>query len=411
MKLKSKNRTQQLQQILPELKNELSRILDFWSTKAVDLEFGGFVGQVNSSGEVIPKATKGVVLNTRILWTFSAAFHKTGQKIYLKMADRAYDYLLTHFWDKGNSGLFWGCDYLGNPVNTRKQAYAQSFGIYAFSEYYLATANEESLEYAISLFDLLEDRFRDPEFEFEGYLEALSSDWQDLEDMRLSTKDANSPKSMNTHLHIMEAYTNLYRAWPDEWLKERVRVLVELFQERIIDAKTGHFNLFFDLDWAVQSNLVSYGHDIEGAWLLHEAALETKDPDVIDSVQKSALRLVDITLEEGTDTDGSVWYEKDGDHIDKDRHWWGQAEALVGLMDAWETKQEDRYAQSLLNVWEYIKINLADTKNGEWFWSIHDSGTPNLKEDKAGFWKCPYHNSRALLELISRISKHTKLDD
>lgn len=404
MELQSKNRTQQLQRILPELKNELSRILDFWSTKAVDLEFGGFFGQVDSAGEVVPKASKGVVLNTRLLWTFSAAYRNTKKQLYRAMADRACDYLLSYFWDKDNGGLYWECDYQGKPVNTRKQAYAQGFGIYAFSEYYLATGNEESLEYAISLFDSLEDRFRDSEFE--GYLEALSADWQPMNDMRLSPKDANSPKSMNTHLHLLEPYTNLYRAWPDQHVKERILVLINLFRERIIDAKTGHLNLFFDRNWTVQSDIVSYGHDIEGAWLLHEAALETDEPEVIQSVRKSALKLVDVTLAEGTDTDGSVWYEKEGDHIDKDRHWWGQAEAMVGLMDAWEIESDERYLQSLFKVWAYIKKHLIDTKNGEWFWSVDDEGNPNLRGDKAGFWKCPYHNSRALIELINRIAKH-----
>lgn len=406
MELKSKNRTQQLRLILPELKNELSRILDFWSTKAVDLEFGGFVGQINSAGEIVPKAIKGVVLNTRLLWTFSAAFRNTRVHTYRKMADRAYNYLLDYFWDKENSGLYWECDHLGNPLNTRKQAYAQGFGIYAFSEFYLATGKEESLEYALSLFDLLEDKFKDSQFE--GYLEALSSDFRPMEDMRLSPKDFNAPKSMNTHLHILEPYTNLYKAWSDEHLKARILNLIELFQQRIIDSKTGHFNLFFNMEWMVQSEIVSYGHDIEGAWLLHEAALEINDNNVIQSVQKSALQLVDVTLDEGIGTNGSVWYEQEGGHIDKDRHWWVQAEAMVGLMDAWEISKDDEYIQNLKRVWEYIKSNLLDTKNGEWFWSISDSGVPNLKEDKAGFWKCPYHNSRALLEMIARISKLTK---
>jgi mannobiose 2-epimerase len=403
MELESKNKKQQLLLMLPEFKSELFRILDFCSTKAVDLEFGGFVGQINSAGEIIPGAGKGAVLNTRLLWTFSAAFRNTGVHTYMKMADRAYNYLVHHFWDQENGGLYWECDYLGNPLNTRKQAYAQGFGIYAFSEYYLATGKKKSLEYALSLFGLLEDKFIDSEFE--GYLEALSNDFRPLKDMRLSPKDANSPKSMNTHLHILEPYTNLYKAWPDEQLKKRILVLLSLFQQQIIDRETGHFNLFFDRNWTVQSNIISYGHDIEGAWLLHEAALETKDINVIRSVRESALHLVDVTLAEGTDKDGSVWYEQERDHIDKDRHWWVQAEAMVGLMDAWEISNDDGYIQSLLKTWTYIKENLMDTENGEWFWSVHNNRIPNLKEDKAGFWKCPYHNSRALIELITRISK------
>lgn len=404
MELQSKNRTQQLQRILPELKNELSRILDFWSTKAVDLEFGGFFGQVDSAGEVVSKASKGAVLNTRLLWTFSAAYRNTKKQLYRAMADLSYDYLLSHFWDHENGGLYWECDYRGTPVTTRKQAYAQGFGMYAFSEYYLATRKEESLGYAQKLFELLEEKYRDREFE--GYIEALSANWLPMEDMRLSPKDANSPKSMNTHLHILEPYTNLYRAWSDEQLKERLLVLVKLFQERIIDPETGHFNLFFDRNWAVQSDMVSYGHDIEGAWLLNEAAREIGDEELIRSVRPLALKLVDLTLAEGTDADGSVWYEKEGDHIDKNRHWWVQAEAMVGLMDVWEITRNDRYIQCLAKVWEYIKTNLLDIQNGEWFWSVGNHGNPNLKDDKAGFWKCPYHNSRALIELINRIAKH-----
>ena len=399
----SMNLTQKLQILSSEMQDELSRILEFWSLKAIDLEFGGFVGQINSAGAVVPKATKGAVLNTRLLWTFSAAYRNTKHQLYRTIADRAYNYLLRHFWDFENGGLFWECDYLGKPLNTRKQAYAQGFGVYAFSEYYLATGCEESLDYARELFAILEEKYRDPEFE--GYIEALSANWQPMEDMRLSPKDANSPKSMNTHLHILEPYTNLYRAWPDKQLKERILCLIKLFQEKIINTETGHFNLFFDMDWTVQSSIVSYGHDIEGAWLLHEAALETDEAKVIQSIRQSALKLVEVTLKEGIDTDGSVWYEKEGDHINKDRHWWGQAEAMVGLMDAWEIEKDDRYIQSLVKVWEFIKRNLLDIENGEWFWNIDNEGIPNLKEDKAGFWKCPYHNSRALIELINRTAK------
>ncbi|PTN10130.1 mannobiose 2-epimerase [Mangrovibacterium marinum] len=385
------------------MQDELSRILDFWSSQAVDHEYGGFVGQIDSAGQTFPKATKGAVLNTRLLWTFSAAYRSTSNTLYRSMADRAFNYLITHFWDQENGGLFWACDYQGNPLNTRKQAYAQGFGIYAFSEYFLATGNEESLVYAQKLFVLLEEKFRDPQFD--GYLEALTADWQPLDDMRLSPKDANSPKSMNTHLHILEPYTNLYRAWPNAQLKERIGLLVKLFQQRIIDPLTGHFNLFFNLDWTVQSNIVSYGHDIEGAWLLHEAALVIKDTKLIDSVRQSALRLVEVTLDEGLAADGSVWYEKEGAHTDKDRHWWVQAEAMVGLMDVWEIEKNDHYIHHLIAIWEFIKLNLVDRKNGEWFWSVDEQGNPKLNEDKAGFWKCPYHNSRALIELTNRIAK------
>ncbi|MFV0377826.1 MAG: AGE family epimerase/isomerase [Mangrovibacterium sp.] len=388
--------------LVAEMQEELLRILEFWSTKAVDEEFGGFVGQIDGMGSVVPNATKGAVLNARILWTFSAAFRQTGNERYRLMADRAYRFLNTCFWDKTNGGLFWETDYSGHPTNTRKQAYAQGFGLYAYAEYYRAGGSTESLNYAQKLFNLLEEKFLDTKNG--GYIEALSADWQPLDDMRLSAKDANSPKSMNTHLHLLEPYTNLYRAWPNERLKSRILDLIDIFQTRIIDPKTGHFNLFFDWDWTVQSTIVSYGHDIEGAWLLHEAALETGNKAVIDRVRQTAIRLVDTTLNEGLAADGTLRYEREGAHVDTDRHWWPQAEAMVGLMDAWEIIPNDNYLQRLQTIWAFVKNKLVDHEKGEWFWSVDAQGNPNLLNDKAGFWKCPYHNSRALMELITRLS-------
>lgn len=396
-----------LKAIAGEMQDELSRILDFWSTRAVDDTFGGFAGRIDGTGALVAHARKGAVLNARILWTFSAAFRQTGNPQYRLMADRAYRFLNTFFRDPINGGLYWETDYTGQPVNTRKQAYAQGFGLYAYSEYYRATGNPESLAEAQKLFGLIEEKFW--ETRYGGYLEALSADWQPLDDMRLSTKDANSPKSMNTHLHILEPYTNLYRVWPDERLKNRILDLIAIFQNRIIDAETGHFNLFFDLDWTVQSTMISYGHDIEGAWLLHEAALETGNRAVIDSVRQSALRLVGITLREGLAPDGTLCYEREASHLDANRHWWPQAEAMVGLMDAWEITPDDHYLRALQTIWSFIKTKLVDRENGEWFWSVDPNGIPNRTDDKAGFWKCPYHNSRALIEIINRTAKSTHL--
>lgn len=386
-----------------EMKSELMRILQFWG-QAVDDEFGGFAGQISNSGQVNRNASKGAVLNTRILWTFSAAYRFSGDESYLKLAKRSYDYLLAHFWDKDHGGLIWETDYSGVPLDTKKQAYAQGFGIYAFSEYFLACENAESLEYAKELYFILEEHFKDREFG--GYIEALSADWSPLKDMRLSLKDANCPKSMNTHLHILEPYTNLYRAWLEEKLKQNILDLIQIFRSRIIDSATGHFNLFFDMDWSVKSTEISFGHDIEGAWLLHEAALVCHEPELIPSVKKTALGLVNLTIQNGTDHDGAILYEQNGSHIDTDKHWWPQAEALVGLMDAWEIDKNDYYLSQLSKIWRFIQDKLIDKNKGEWFWRIDRKGHPYWGDDKAGFWKCPYHNSRALIEVINRIEKY-----
>lgn len=386
-----------------EFSIELTRLLDFWSSKTVDSEHGGFIGEMDHSGKIITNASKGCVLNTRILWTFSAAYRTIKNIGYKEIADRAYKYLIDNFWDTENGGLYWELDYLGNPINKRKQAYAQGFGVYAFSEYYRATKNEQSLTFANELFEILETKFWDNQYL--GYIEALNDNWSVIADMRLSDKDMNAPKSMNTHLHILEPYTNLFRASPNEALKAKMVVLLDVFQNKIIDKNTGHFNLFFNMDWSVQSTAISFGHDIEGAWLMHEAAHVLQDNTLIEQIQKTALKLVNITLEKGLDIDGSLFNELDNNHFDKDKHWWPQAEAMVGLIDAYEINPIPIYITSLIKIWDFIKNNLIDTKNGEWYWRVDKNSTPITSEVKVGFWKCPYHNGRALMELVERIEK------
>ncbi|MCG8579424.1 MAG: AGE family epimerase/isomerase, partial [Bacteroidales bacterium] len=289
------------------METELRNILGFWASDTIDETNGGFIGEMDHSGLVKNDAEKGAVLNARLLWTFSSAFSFFKEDKYLQLAQRAYDYLTQYFWDKANGGLFWSLNPDGTVINSRKQAYAQGFGIYGFSEYYKASGNKESLDHAIQLFRLMEKHFYEPVFG--GYIEALTADWQVMADMRLSEKDANEPKSMNTHLHIIEPYTNLYRLWPANDLKESVQRLIKVFRDKIIDAETAHFKLFFDLDWTTKSDIVSYGHDIEGAWLLNEAAHFINDEELIGQMKAISIRMVDVTINEGLDKDGSVFYE------------------------------------------------------------------------------------------------------
>jgi mannobiose 2-epimerase len=382
---------------------ELGHILDFWIKNAVDKEHGGFVGSINGDGKILKNANKGAILNARILWSFSAAYRFCKEKKYLEMADRAFNYLVDFFIDKKNGGVYWELDFEGNPVNTRKQAYAQGFAIYGLSEYYLATGNEHSLQLAQELFWTIEKQFYNKEFG--GYIEAMSENWLPLDDMRLSLKDANEPKSMNTHLHILEPYTNLYRCWKNPLLEQSIGRLVRVFLDKIIDNETAHFNLFFDYDWTVKSSIISYGHDIEGSWLIHEAAEVIHDEALIAETQKMALRMVDATREQGTDTDGSILYERDGNHVDTDKHWWPQAEAMVGYVNAWQISGQKIYLDEAERVWNFIALSIVDKKNGEWFWRVDKEGKPYIEDEKAGFWKCPYHNSRALIEVATRLKK------
>lgn len=388
-----------------ELRVELASILSYWTNNTVDHEYGGFIGEIASNNKPTPNASKGAVLNTRILWAFSAAYRFDSKPEYKEMAQRAYDYIIKYFWDKENGGVFWEIDSKGNPVNTRKQIYAQGFALYGFSEFYRAFGNKEALDFAIETFNLIEKYSYDSVNG--GYLEALSKEWQPMEDMRLSDKDENTPKSMNTHLHIIEPYTNLYRVWKDQNLGDKIRGLLNVFFDKIIDSKAGNFKLFFDTDWTVLPSVVSYGHDIEGTWLLTEAAEVYGDAALLKRAEAIAITMSDKVLQNGTDTDGSIFYELhlSNKHLDTNKHWWPQAEGMVGFLNSYQITKDERYLNEVKKLWDFIKKNIIDSQNGEWFWLVKQDGTTRPEDVKVGFWKCPYHNTRALIEVIERLEK------
>lgn len=373
-------------------------ILPYWIRNMQDIENGGFYGRIDGYDRQYPKADKGIVLNARILWTFSAAYRVLKNPEYLRIADRAYNYISNFFIDKNNGGVYWELDYLGSPVNTRKQTYAQGFAIYGFSEYYRATGNFEALETAKQLFYLLEKYASD--VENGGYIEALDEQWRPIEDMRLSPRDANAPKSMNTHLHILEPYTNLLRVWQHPDLIMAQTRLINVFCDHIINPDTGHLNLFFDMSWQSLFEIISYGHDIEASWLLFEAAETLADVNIIESIKSVSLKIAKAA-NEGLQSDGSMVYEKTPNgHIDKNRHWWVQAETVVGSAYAFMLSSDIKYFENALRCLVYIKTHISDNRNGEWVWSVDEKGVKNKEDDKAGFWKCPYHNSRMCLELM-----------
>lgn len=385
-----------------QLQEELTKnILPFWATRMVDEVHGGFYGRISGTGKLVPDADKGGILNARILWAFSSAYLQERNPLYLEMAKRAKDYILNCFSDAEFGGTFWTISFNGKPRDTKKQIYSQAFFIYAFTEHYRATGEESSLQTAIELFRLIEKHSFDRERN--GYLEAYCRDWKLLEDLRLSAKDANEKKTMNTHLHVLEAYTNLYRVWKDDELKKQLRNLILIFAQKIVNPSTRHLSLFFDEDWNSKSEIISYGHDIEASWLIDEAARVLGEPELLGGVQKICLEIAKAAGE-GLQPDGSLIYELDGQtgHVDRERHWWVQSEAVVGFLNAYELSKDEAWLTKALNCWKYISQNLIDRENGEWFWSILPDGTPNLTQDKAGFWKCPYHNSRMCLEVLAR---------
>ena len=385
-----------------------TNILRFWQERMVDDQQGGFYGRIDGYNVLHPDAEKGAVLNARILWTFSAAtrlFHKMPYRI---LATRAKDYLIVRFIDRVQGGVYWSLNADGTPLDTKKQTYAIAFAIYGLAEYYRATQDSEALNAAIHLFDDIETHAfhvspLEGESEGVGYVEALTRDWQPIADMRLSEKDENGVFTMNTHLHVLEAYTNLYRVLKNvqrddvQGTKERVerqlRTLIDIFANRIFDPATGHLMLFFDESWQPSNTHTSPGHDIEAAWLLHEALEVFGDEELLNQTLPVIHSLAQAAEED----------------IMEEKEWWCYAEAVVGYIDQWKLYQEEKPIESNINLelaeaaFHYIQSHLIDRENGEWFWSLLPDGTPDYTHDKAGFWKCPYHNSRMCIEIIERL--------
>jgi mannobiose 2-epimerase len=394
-----------LSQIKSELTDELTQnILPFWINKMTDEKNGGFYGQINGKNQLVPDAPKGGILNARILWTFSSAALHLKNPFYLKTAERAKNYIFSHFFDTEYGGTYWMLHADGTPADTKKQIYSQAFFIYALTEYYRASKDKECLNKAVELFHLIEKYSFDREQN--GYFEVYSREWKLLDDLRLSEKDANEKKTMNTHLHILEAYTNLYRVWKDERLKNQLQNLIDIFLTKIINRETYHLDLFFDENWNCKSTIFSYGHDIESAWLLEEAAKVLGNEDLLTKVKSETLKVTEAAAE-GIRTNGGLINEKNylTGHVNSNFDWWPQAEAMVGFFNAYQNTRNEDYTLKTIAIWNFIKHNIIDSKNGEWFWSVSESGIKNTSDDKAGFWKCPYHNSRMCLELLERIEK------
>ena len=385
----------QKQEFAQALRNNVTdNILPYWMDKMVDPR-GGFYGRRDGNDCLDADAPKGAILNGRLLWTFAAAYRVLGDPRYLEMALRARDYILEHFIDHERGGVYWSLNADGTPLDTKKQFYALAFVLYGMAELVRATGDDTALRTAGRLFDVIESRSRDRAKG--GYIEALTADWQPIADMRLSDKDDNASKTMNTHLHILEAYTNLLRVWPTDECREAVRNLLEIFFDKILDRRNWHLGLFYDDDWRRVDREISYGHDIEASWLLLEAAQVLGDPDMYRRARELTGKIARAALQ-GRCWDASMVYERHASgHYDNDKHWWVQAEDMVGqlylarfhgLENMWNKAQE---------TWAYIDANLVDHVNGEWYWSRRD-GHINRTDDKAGFWKCPYHNTRACLE-------------
>jgi len=373
-------------------------ILPFWE-KMADAEQGGFYGEADFYGKINKTADKGCILNSRILWTFSAAYLFFNNDVYKALAERARDFLYTAFYDKEYGGLYWLVDNTGKTLKTRKQFYNIAFGIYALSEHYLAAGDHSSLELAMSLFDVLEKNGFDPAHG--GYIEACTREWQNIDDFRLSDKEINCPKSMNTNLHVLEAYTTLAAAGKNERVRKSLENLLRITIDKIVN-ENRHFELFFDMSWKPLTKEVSWGHDIEGSWLMYEAALAAGNENLIAEVKKIAVEIAGVIHEKALDrkNGGLLSGINNEGKLITSKEWWPQAEAVAGFYNAFQLSGEQKYFDAADSIWEYIKNFFLDSVNGEWHNELDSGNKPDPKMLKAGFWKCPYHNARACFEII-----------
>ncbi|WDE11047.1 AGE family epimerase/isomerase [Thalassomonas haliotis] len=394
-----------------EFYRELKNISSWWQQHAVDKQYGGFVGEIDHLGKVVDNADKGIILNTRLLWFFSEAalFFRDELKDDVQqdkcaaLAGRAFYYLLECFDDPQHGGVFWSLDYKGRLFDGKKQTYALAFAIYGLCAYYKLTRESQALAKAMGYFQLLESRALDTVNG--GYCEAFAADWSPLQDMRLSNKDDNLPKTMNTHLHVLEAYTALYSANPTPATREALARNIRYFSEHIINPDNGHLRLFMEMDWQDKSRHYSFGHDIEGSWLLYEALQVLAEPELLAGLTPLVIKLARTCLREGLSQglsdNGRVLeaYDFIEKEIDPCSDWWVQAEAMVGFLNAYQLTQDTEYIKAFEGIWHFTRQQHLDRENGEWHWLALEDQASKPARYKAGFWKAPYHNGRAMMEI------------
>lgn len=392
----------QLKQLDQEMTHHLhDELLSFWMNKTINPYFGGFVGRIDGNNQVHYDAPKGLILNARILWSFSAAYRIFGKPEYLEMARISFNELEERFWDTDHGGVYWMVNADGSINEAKKHSYAQAFAIYGYSEYYRITNDIKALEKAIALFELLNEHAylaKD-----KAYYEAFSREWEPLKDVRLSEKDALEFRSTNTHLHILEAYTNLYRVWDNPLLAQRLEELIDVFDHIIFEPDTGFYYSFFDEQWNPKSNLYSFGHDIETSWLLSDAVALVGTPEQVERNKAIVTKVANTIYEQGLSDTGALYnLGSEGTIIDTDHHWWAQVEAMVGFVHAYSITQDERYITATIRLWDFINTYLLDKEFGEWFFRVNSVGIPYVVEDKVSEWKCPYHTTRACLEIHAR---------
>ncbi len=395
------------QAMATEAEKELfDNIMPLWTGIAPDEERGGFHGFIRQDNSMDEEAPKGLVMHARLLWAFSAVCRFRDETAFRDGSARALAFLREKLADPINGGYWWQTDADGRVTIRNKVVYGQAFALYGLSEALRVSVSEADTEGlridSAAVFSLLERYARD--YRSGGYREILREDWTPDPDGRLSDVDIPCFKSMNTNLHVLEAYTCYYRVRPEAEVAEALESLLKWFIANICDESRGHLILFLDEEGRSMKEADSYGHDIEAAWLLREAVHVLGDRELEAEMEPVLASLAESCLAEGFSSAGAgLDNEKEGAHRDTDRHWWVQAEAVVGFRDRWEADGRQKWAEASRRSWNFIRENIIDRENGEWLWGVREDGTP-MDREKGGLWKTPYHNGRTCMELIERIT-------
>jgi len=372
-------------------------IIPYWQG-LIDKEYGGYYGYVDFDLNRDEKADKGVILNSRILYFFSRAARILKDDSLLSYADWAYDFLMQKCWDQKYGGVYWMLAYDGNVKEDMKHTYNQAFAIYALSSYHEATGKVEAKEKALQLFQLIEEKCAD---EY-GYMEAFTRNWEPIDNEKLSENGVLADKTMNTLLHLLEAYTLLYHISSDHEVADRLRYILNLFETKVWNREQGRLEVFFDSKMNSIADLYSYGHDIEASWLIDYAYRILGEDDVNQREERYTMEIADHILNRALQK-GAVNNECFNGKVDKTRVWWVQAEAVVGFYNVYEKTGDLKYLKAAEEIWAYIKNYFIDSrKNGEWFWDLDEEGRPSSRKPITEPWKCPYHNGRMCMEILSR---------
>ena len=372
-------------------------LIPFWQGLK-DEENGGFYGYLSYDLKLDKKAVKGCILNSRILWFFSNAYMVLGDHSLLESATHAYQFLKEHCVDDEFGGVFWSLTYDGKPEDTTKHTYNQAFSIYALASYYDASKNPEALEIAWKLYDLVESKCKD---EY-GYLEAFTRSFEPEENDKLSENGVIAEKTMNTLLHVFEAYTELYRVTKEEKVAKQIRFMMDIIKDKVFNKEIGRQEVFFDKKWNTLIDLYSYGHDIETAWLV-DRGLEVLDDEAYTNMLSPITKIITENIYNRAYIDHSLVNESENGVVDTTRVWWVQAEAVVGFLNGYQKQEDKKFLDASVDIWNYIKKYFIDKRNGsEWFWSVKEDHTPDEKPIVEP-WKCPYHNGRMCFEVLRRM--------